>query len=75
MRATWLTLLIAVGLRYTGRAAVPGAQTERPGRGRAGEGFAWRQDLTGRFVQTHNDSRLVAPPADGAGGAGPNHWA
>jgi hypothetical protein len=32
------------------KAAAAGAQTERPGVAVAGEGFAWRQDLTGRFV-------------------------
>jgi hypothetical protein len=31
-------------------AAAAGAQTNRPGVAVAGEGFAWRQDLTGRFV-------------------------
>jgi hypothetical protein len=31
------------------KVAAVGAQTEHPGVAVAGEGFAWRQDLTGRF--------------------------
>jgi hypothetical protein len=31
----------------------PGAQTESPGRCRAGESFAWRLGFTGRFCFQH----------------------
>src|SRR5262245_61254656 len=43
------------GLR-TMEAAAVGAQTGRPGVAVAGEGFAWPQDLTGRFVRPVSNS-------------------
>jgi hypothetical protein len=36
-------------LRYNEKTIAAGAQTERPALARAGEDFAWRQELTGRF--------------------------
>jgi hypothetical protein len=42
--------LLGHGLRYHKKAIYPGAQTERRGEAWAGEGLAWRQNLTGRFV-------------------------
>jgi hypothetical protein len=42
-------LLSGAGLRYNERAIAAGAQTERRGEAWAGEGLAWRQNLTGRF--------------------------
>jgi hypothetical protein len=39
------------GPQYNEQAIAVGAQTERRGLGRAGEGLAWRLDLTGRFLQ------------------------
>ncbi|SRR5581483_5614494 len=43
------------GLRYNGKRKAAGAQTVRPGTAKAGEGFAWRRDLTGRLSRLRND--------------------
>jgi len=40
------------------RTAAVGAQTERSGLAVAGEGFAWRQDLTGRFAFVRQQAGL-----------------
>jgi predicted nucleic acid-binding protein len=37
------------GPRYNGDDNAVGAQTERPGAAKAGEGSAWRRELTGRL--------------------------
>src|SRR5262249_1591604 len=47
------------GLRYNGGDIGPGAQTRRPGDARAGGGYAWRLDPTGRFAFT-TDFRALA---------------
>ena len=41
---------LEVGLRYNERATLPGAQTVRPAVAKAGEWFASRLTLTGRFL-------------------------
>src|SRR2546429_447674 len=43
-----LHLLSGAGLRYSEKATVPGAQTERRGETWVIEELAWRQNLTGR---------------------------
>jgi hypothetical protein len=43
-------------------AAAAGAQTERPGLAEAGEGFAWRQDLTGHLVSSWCRQEPIANP-------------
>jgi hypothetical protein len=46
-----MLLLSGAGLRYNENASASGAQTERRGEAWAGEGLAWRQNLTGRSCQ------------------------
>src|SRR5262249_45498963 len=48
-RNPMMLLLSRTGLRYHGNAIAVGAQTERQGEARAGEGSAWRRNLTGHF--------------------------
>jgi hypothetical protein len=44
-----MVLLSEADLRSNDNASRRSAQTERRGRGRAGAGLAWRQNLAGRF--------------------------
>jgi hypothetical protein len=54
-----MLLLSRTGLRQLESAIAIGAQTERRGKAWAGEGPAWRRDLTGRANDTcHCTSRL-----------------